>query len=78
MKANIHTQSEMPVALIPVVSQLALAHASIAETNDAVTETQIQELAYKLYEERGRIDGYALQDWLEAESILRERGEPAA
>lgn len=26
--------------------------------------------AYELYEQRGRIDGYALEDWLKAEAII--------
>jgi hypothetical protein len=37
--------------------------------------TPKRELAYKLYEERGRVDGNDLKDWLEAETILRERGK---
>jgi hypothetical protein len=28
--------------------------------------------AYALYEERGRREGYALQDWLDAEYIVNE------
>ncbi len=36
------------------------------------------ELAYRLYEERGRVDGFDLQDWMEAEAIIRERGKLAA
>ena len=27
--------------------------------------------AYELYEQRGRKDGHALEDWLEAEAIIR-------
>ena len=26
--------------------------------------------AYELYEQRGRIDGYALDDWLKAETMI--------
>ena len=26
--------------------------------------------AYELYEQRGRIDGHALEDWLKAEAII--------
>jgi hypothetical protein len=37
-------------------------------------ETRIRELAYELYESRGRIDGHELDDWLEAESVIR-RGD---
>jgi DUF2934 family protein len=31
-------------------------------------EEQIRRRAYELYEQRGRIDGYALDDWLQAEA----------
>jgi hypothetical protein len=41
-------------------------------------DLEIRELAYKLYEERGRIEGHALQDWLEAEDIVRQGGKIAA
>jgi Protein of unknown function (DUF2934) len=41
-------------------------------------DLEIRELAYKLYEERGRIDGQALQDWLKAEAIVRQGGKVAA
>jgi hypothetical protein len=30
-------------------------------------EERVRERAYQLYEERGRIDGFALDDWLQAE-----------
>ena len=32
-------------------------------------------LAYTLYEQRGREDGYALDDWLEAEQRIVRGGE---
>jgi hypothetical protein len=31
------------------------------------TEERIRRRAYELYEQRGRIDGFALDDWLQAE-----------
>ena len=34
-------------------------------------EEKIQKKAYELYEKRGRVDGYALEDWVEAERIVR-------
>ena len=37
----------------------------------AWTPGTVAEVAYRLYEERGRVDGYALEDWLEAETIVR-------
>jgi hypothetical protein len=33
----------------------------------------ISRKAYELWEQRGRQDGHALQDWLEAERIVREQ-----
>lgn len=36
-------------------------------------EEEIRQRAYMLYEERGRVDGYALKDWLQAEKELTER-----
>jgi Protein of unknown function (DUF2934) len=36
-------------------------------------EERIRVRAYQLYEQRGKRDGYALDDWLEAEAELTER-----
>ena len=33
---------------------------------------RIAEKAYALYEQRGKREGYALQDWLDAEHIVNE------
>ena len=33
----------------------------------------IARVAYELYERRGRIDGHALEDWVEAERMVREQ-----
>jgi hypothetical protein len=33
-------------------------------------QTRIEQVAYGIYVERGRIDGRALDDWLEVESIV--------
>jgi hypothetical protein len=35
---------------------------------------RISERAYALYEERGREDGHALENWLEAEQQVRNQG----
>jgi hypothetical protein len=72
MKAKAHVQRETPTIPVPAVSKLASATARLASNNDVITDAQIQELAYKLYEEPGRV-GNDLQDWFEAEAILRER-----
>ena len=34
-------------------------------------EQQIQQRAYELYEQRGRTDGYDLDDWLQAEIEIK-------
>ena len=36
-------------------------------------QEQIRCRAYKLYEERGRVDGHELDDWLQAESEKTEQ-----
>ena len=34
------------------------------------TEERIRRRAYVLYEQRGRVDGFALDDWLQAEGEI--------
>jgi Protein of unknown function (DUF2934) len=34
----------------------------------AELEEEIRRRAYELYEQRGKVDGYALYDWLQAEA----------
>ena len=36
------------------------------------TWQRIADKAYELYEQRGRREGYALEDWLEAEHIVNQ------
>jgi len=38
----------------------------------AELEGQIRRRAYELYEQRGRVDGYALDDWLQAEAEVSD------
>ncbi len=49
----------------------------VNNSKQAQTETidpqEVALVAYRLYEERGRADGYALEDWLKAEAIVREQ-----
>jgi hypothetical protein len=37
----------------------------------SVTEEAIRQRAYELYEQRGRLDGHAVDDWLTAEAELQ-------
>ena len=39
-------------------------------TYPAAVEEQIRSRAYQLYEERGRLDGYDVEDWLRAEAEI--------
>ena len=71
MEAKTRAQSE-----ISAVSESFLAF--VASVAAKVAHTEIRDLAYKLYEEHGRVDGHDLHDWLEAETILRERGKREA
>ena len=40
-------------------------------------EERIRHRAYQLYEQRGGVDGFALDDWLQAEAeVLRAQKQP--
>lgn len=46
-----------------------------AESSDI--ENRIRDRAYRLYEQRGCVDGFALDDWFQAEAeILRAQKQP--
>jgi hypothetical protein len=36
-------------------------------------EERIRQRAYELYEQRGKVEGFALDDWLQAEVEISER-----
>ena len=61
-------KSEKPLAEVST-SELAFA---------SVTEEAIRARAYELYEQRGRVDGHALDDWLTAEAELQLKCKNAA
>ena len=52
------------------------AHASIAQSKALSSEdhTRVEELAYALYEQRGRKDGHDLEDWFNAEQRIMKQG----
>jgi hypothetical protein len=39
----------------------------------AIDDEDVARLAYAFYEERGRQDGYAFDDWIKAEAVVRQR-----
>ena len=43
-------------------------------------EKRVRQRAYELYEQRGRVDGFALDDWLRAEGDIRDapKSDPKA
>jgi hypothetical protein len=41
------------------------------------TLEEIQARAYEAYIQRGRVDGFDLEDWLQAEKELKENGNKA-
>ena len=44
-----------------------------AEPNGVPSHKQVEALAYRLYLQRGKQPGHALEDWLEAEKRLRSQ-----
>ena len=52
------------------------ADASIAQSKALSSEdhTRVEELAYALYEQRGRKDGHDLEDWFNAEQRIMAHG----
>jgi hypothetical protein len=60
-------------------SKKPTATAPISEpATSPVTEEAIRERAYELYEQRGRLDGHAAEDWLAAEVELHLKSKSAA
>lgn len=56
---------------------LRTAKPSTASSTDR--QEQIRRRAYELYEQRGRVDGFDLDDWLQAESeVTRPKAKTAA
>jgi hypothetical protein len=41
-------------------------------------DERIRHRAYELYEQRGRLDGFALDDWLQAEAEIRAASKPSS
>ncbi len=39
----------------------------------AIDPSEVAQVAYELYEQRGRQDGHDLKDWLRAEDVVRHR-----
>ena len=46
---------------------------SASEAATTVDAGDVAQMAYELFERRGRVHGHDLEDWLEAERIVRQR-----
>jgi hypothetical protein len=71
-------KSAFPGALNPLLEVVSMASTKLSMTAKPVEpmiEHEIRLRAYDLYERRGAGDGYALDDWLQAEyEVLRQQG----
>jgi hypothetical protein len=43
------------------------------KTTEEIDYQEVARVAYGLYEQRGRMDGCDLEDWLKAEGIVRQK-----
>jgi Protein of unknown function (DUF2934) len=51
----------------------SLIHLAQKKPQEPLLEKEVQMRAYELYEQRGKGEGFALQDWLEAEAEVMDR-----
>ena len=72
-------EDEQPVQ-VPVATPevTALPVSSEISITEPALQSRIRDLAYQLYLERGCVDGHDVEDWLEAESIIRQGEKLAA
>lgn len=61
----------------PVLDRVPEKHtqARVPDKHEERHPTSIAELAYRLYDERGRQDGHALEDWIEAARRISDQHE---
>jgi hypothetical protein len=57
------------------MSSLNLSERAKTRPLEAIVEREIQIRAYELYVERGKAQGLALKDWLEAEAEVLARSD---
>ena len=71
-------RAPMPAATPPAATPIDSGDRNRSHTYETSTacvglEEAIRRRAYELYEQRGRQDGHAVEDWLEAEAQVRHR-----
>ena len=80
-RCNLVVNYRIPKEAIPINSKATLPIPPInppTEESAIAVMDQIRCRAYELYEQRGREDGYDIEDWLHAESEVIHRGETKA
>ena len=55
------------------ITRLALREPRARSAGSPVSQDEVAKVAYELFERRGRAHGHALEDWVEAERIVRQR-----
>jgi hypothetical protein len=65
-------RSDITMKRMPTMPSLLRTTNQTTESTSELQE-QIRRRAYELYEQRGRNDGYELNDWLQAESEMARR-----
>ena len=56
-----------------IMNRISLTDLAKYRPLEPIQEKEVQVRAYELYEQRGKGDGFALQDWLEAEAEVLAR-----
>lgn len=77
VEPQLKTYESEPLAHAPTIEQPA-ALPLPSEITERELQSRVRDLAYQLYVQRGYVDGHDLEDWLEAESIIRQGGKLAA
>jgi hypothetical protein len=78
-KLSERNQTEPVAALEPTnVAPVLTMNVADISRKASLHEAEIRELAFSLYEQRGRRDGHDLEDWLEAEALLQSQPKQAS
>ena len=58
---------------MPIMTRSRVAAKTTAQRQPSIDENAVARVAYALFEQRGRVHGHDLEDWLRAEQIVRQR-----
>lgn len=72
MQAQLTKPTRGPTTIAPPPAALESADAASAAQIDPDPEQEVRQIAYALYEARGCVDGHDLEDWLTAETQVRQ------